>query len=662
VSENIDPLKVTGLSEELLTAALGNTVQNVIESYNGKMDSIVEMVQNSVDALESRWSGWDFDGSAREGVDRHPYLKVVIDTDTDTVTVIDNGVGIDAREMQKVLTPNLSPKSLLGLGQRGHKGVGTTFLMYGHNRFNIETKHAAEDGSESHVAYQMTGARDAMHSGQLLPTLHLQGEGAWRSTISAFQSGTAVSVLLDGGSSYGRLGGTIRNSTELWVHLLRTYTALGELRLGSFHDRENWPPWQRVLRAEVELKRGASESAPVDFEFDLPHLSASADGELIASIDKIPRTPAVRTYHAIYESLDHVSLKHMFDDELDELRESSDGLAQQIVRRFDMLKPEIYGALSFENTWYDKFGRRRIGSPDTRNLPQSQLVNGGTIVASVGMPMGILNDNQDKKLQPQTRRRLFVAIGFNAKFRPDIGRQSVPAADRPLVGWLETVMRKRLETFDGWLIKSNADSTFRSNSIEQARETLTKKQEQIAKANSGPDVPGLPVSRRPHWEEELLAAFTSFVSSGRLTGYHLGALPGTSCMFDCLLSVELEQGQSVDAGIDGSKFTDGVHRLRNRWCEFKVELPDLLADFLKEDGDPAKKYFELLGLAVVWFVPDGLGEGFDIDVLAPVDARRNYPYSTHRVSRPGYDHVVEVIELRELVTTLPHHGLASDRA
>ncbi|MEV5932498.1 ATP-binding protein [Streptomyces sp. NPDC052079] len=110
-------------------------VINVIKSYHNAADVIAEPIQNAVDEVLSA-----------ENIEGTGEVRVTLDTDENTISVRDNGRGIASSEIEKWLAPDVGSKRadfLAGL-VRGHKGVGLTFLAYGFNFFEIESRTAEE--------------------------------------------------------------------------------------------------------------------------------------------------------------------------------------------------------------------------------------------------------------------------------------------------------------------------------------------------------------------------------------------------------------------------------------------------------------------------------------------------------------------------------------
>ena len=105
-------------------------IENVLDSYTGFYDVFSELIQNALDALERRWQ--------EERNDYEPHLWIMIDLQTNSISVTDNGCGMSYSEFRSFLRPNCTFKR--GWNARGSKGVGISYLAYGFNWLEVATK------------------------------------------------------------------------------------------------------------------------------------------------------------------------------------------------------------------------------------------------------------------------------------------------------------------------------------------------------------------------------------------------------------------------------------------------------------------------------------------------------------------------------------------
>ena len=133
-------------------------VHNILKSYTGYFDVFSELLQNSLDAIQSR--------ERLQEPGYQPTIWISLDLQSRTVRVVDNGIGMDEQEFKFCLRPNVSFKRQADL--RGHKGVGATFLAYGFSFAKLQTRKSgsslgailrqgrqwAEDVNASTIGYQ----------------------------------------------------------------------------------------------------------------------------------------------------------------------------------------------------------------------------------------------------------------------------------------------------------------------------------------------------------------------------------------------------------------------------------------------------------------------------------------------------------------------------
>jgi hypothetical protein len=93
-------------------------------------------------------------------------------------------------------------------------------------------------------------------------------------------------------------------------------------------------------------------------------------------------------------------------------------------------------------------------------------------------------------------------------------------------------------------------------------------------------------------------------------------------------------------------------RFSGKWLEFKTDLEDLIDDFNRPDGDPRKKYFEHVHVAVAWRVSD-VPDPYDVRLFDELSwPERRFFGTTHQLRLGDGAHVAEVMELRRVLPIL----------
>src|SRR3954452_18642346 len=97
-----DPLEaVKDQDANILTAATKREMQNILRSYVGFFDPFSELIQNAMDAVDTR---------EREEGTFNKKISIRIDLKGNTFSVSDNGIGFREEQFRTFLCPNISFK------------------------------------------------------------------------------------------------------------------------------------------------------------------------------------------------------------------------------------------------------------------------------------------------------------------------------------------------------------------------------------------------------------------------------------------------------------------------------------------------------------------------------------------------------------------------
>ena len=136
------------------------------EAANHPTDVLSEPIQNAVDEVE--------EAVRQKAIDRGN-VTVSIDCSNGKVTVTDNGRGMSTDLIKRLLGPDATGKSQsfhAGQSRGCNKGVGLTFMAYGFNFFEIESRTSNE-----HFAVRIKNASNGWRTRR---TLSCQ----WRTCVS----------------------------------------------------------------------------------------------------------------------------------------------------------------------------------------------------------------------------------------------------------------------------------------------------------------------------------------------------------------------------------------------------------------------------------------------------------------------------------------------
>lgn len=656
-TESFDPLDVSPDDPVAAIHYARNRVKNIVESYHGRFDALAEGVQNAIDAIEARWRAWDGENALDEhtSVDERPTLRVRIHADSNLVEFLDNGIGIPRTDVVTSLIPNVSPKGASVEPTRGHKGVGTTFLAYGHHAFTIHTKNYAS-GEQSESAYRLSDGIDWVHSDTTDAAPRFAAIESPTTDLDHWGSGTYVAIATGPRTTMGNARVQF-NKFEHWELILRTFTAVGYIDIPTLSDAK--PKWLEHLNLELTLVGvPAAKTGQIEPRFPYPNeLTTAKDVRELRWLQNHPGDE--REFRLIYVDRSHAQLVDLLQDDLAALKASDNEDDQRLAELFDRYQIAVYASIAYENTFYDELNRTYLG--EDAKIGVNSNLNGGVLVSSVHMPIGELHSHRRAGIRPELKRRFFLLVHFNDKYSPDIGRKTIPRRDERLVAWVEDAVRTILERQTNRLIKDKDDTTRGGANFQQVKEELADAAQALGEraASSAITNHDLVVPYPAAHEDEVIANFAALLADGSLPGYQLLGIPGNSTRYDGLFNFgatapDATSGLDVPRGVEKRNFSkEGTFRRTNRWLEFKRNLEDLLADFEAEDGSPSKKYFDLLDLAVVWSVKAGPSGPYDVAAYDDNNwVHRSYYGATHFITTTGSNHRIDVVELSSFIAGL----------
>ena len=212
-----DPL-ATEPDPGILIASQRREIRNILKSYTGYYDLFSELVQNSLDAVEKRFTEAE---SSYE-----PSIWMTINLSEKRVAITDNGCGMSAPEFRQFLRPNFSFKK--GGDTRGNKGVGATYLAYGFN--HLETATRFEDHDSSGVLKR--GREWVEDASETVSRPKVEPFAPSHEPFKALTRGTSMVVRLDGPAIRPRdLSWLGAKDAETWLAVLRSTTPLGGVYL-----------------------------------------------------------------------------------------------------------------------------------------------------------------------------------------------------------------------------------------------------------------------------------------------------------------------------------------------------------------------------------------------------------------------------------------------
>jgi Histidine kinase-, DNA gyrase B-, and HSP90-like ATPase len=484
----------------LLRTLQYSIAKSILTSYSGDFDWLAEVVQNSIDALQRRWAEGDFHVPRPEPEaqvfevlpdDAVPRLRIVIYRTQNRVVVVDNGIGMSLRQFARLATPFATDKP--PATERGQKGVGLKYLIYGHNHFGVASKPAPtgetvhdDDPFFSELEGQAAAAgmsdrnfgfASAAKTRQLIDSTNLPATADTPEfpgldfsddllrCLEHVDAGTVVALVLDSDSEHGDLARRqFSQQISRWEHVIRTKTAIGNVAIAEDMQRLMGQPVSRSPQSAwldhlvVDIFVAEGEGPPYQVtprqvrpEFEYPHILVPP-GEVARARDLRSSTSTAQ-YEVLYESWDRAEFESDFGTYLDEREarlpgvETDSAAAEreeiQLVRnQVGQLGPEVYAAYGYHNRYWENRASRRVRGVDERSPTGRQPDDLRAVprvgfessfrggVLIAGLGMPMAHTLQHPiEILPQDNDRLFVLLSLGGKLQLDLGRKVPHATD-----------------------------------------------------------------------------------------------------------------------------------------------------------------------------------------------------------------------------------------
>jgi hypothetical protein len=208
---HFDPLRIPDketVDESLLRDRQKRNIYSILHSYVGWYDPFSELIQNALDSVDKR--------AVTAGPEFKKRISIRIDARSNSVTVSDNGGGLDEVSFQQFLAPNVSFKDATA---RGSKGVGATYLAYGFNYLRVDTK------TKNFVARgEMEGGRSWLHdsSAPQNPHVYPTEASSLDPIFEDFDTGASITVKFDANTRPSDLAWPNLNSAQSWAVALQS--------------------------------------------------------------------------------------------------------------------------------------------------------------------------------------------------------------------------------------------------------------------------------------------------------------------------------------------------------------------------------------------------------------------------------------------------------
>lgn len=602
--QEFDPLEKAreGLEKE----AMKQRIVNIIRSYHNATDVLAEPIQNSMDELVR---------AQDEGLDDADKIEIHIDTKTNKIIVIDSGRGIQLDDLRDFIAPdNTDKRRLFNEGKvRGHKGVGLTFLAYGFNKFEVESRTI----SGEHYRLQLEEGREWVEDrSRLDPPKATVEEDISDGKLD--HRGTRLELKVDKQSQPRVLSRAFNNPT-LTASILEMQTAIGVVppKVES-HPNIN-------AKLVYTNSGGKVTTKQLNTSFRYPHKDLPTHHNVLDLGDYIernagevePKAKDKKAYHAVYRFLDPEKVKEAVGQSGGEVLMDP----QEVVDFIENHQVHVYGLFSYSTTFRDDLtdhwevaGNKKFHYPGVR-IATDGMISSWKRDVSLSMAAG----NKD---------RIWLVYHFE-DIEPDMGRKDFPPEVHDVINVTEqSVSSDLIKKALPFLRPAPKGGTSGPTSpVKPAVKAHERRKNPI----DPPTVPSgreIPLISEPEEEQDVVAVFNQLLGLDLLNCYKPVYFSGTDD-YDAYFEYDsdsvpptLKSVLPGDEDLPESQ-TEGV-------AEFKYEGTDLLQDIVNDT-----KSWSDMQFLVCWKIErDERSMGGDVIQFSEVSSTtdRRYAGVTHLAS------------------------------
>lgn len=492
--DSFDPLKAKQVADtEVAANALKREIENILSSYVGWYDPFCELIQNSLDSIEEK--------QKIEGEHYIPSISIVVDIKKNSLTVSDNGIGLDKRKFEQFLAPCFSFKSG---NTRGHKGVGATYLAYGFNNIFISTKTDSFTTSG-----KMVGARkwlsDPTPSGN--PEIVYQPNGVVDANFKKFESGVSITLGFDSSTHPKKLSWLKANTAEVWKKILLVKTGLG-----AFIKNEDVAVFIKVIGENGE--KSVEKFNGVEFLWPYKITKKAIEyNELVSKVDKLYKSKGPN--FKVPSSIKNIECIHdtFSKEELLEIIDFSD-VQKALIEQYD---PEVHFSYMYTAKVWSKFNENlelRKG--------QSILLPGIQICANK-MPQGeVIQVPLSRNIGRQNQ--ISVVAHFH-NCTPDMGRKGF---QKEVVDLSKLISKKLIEDvvsrYKSYMRVTTGVSPDlkRESAVSDWKKEIAKHEKSnpicLENENFFKPVNNISITSEPTREQDVISLFNQLIAGGVIRG------------------------------------------------------------------------------------------------------------------------------------------------
>jgi len=637
--ENFDPLEATIFQGEdnkkIINEAKKREIRNILKCYTGYFDILAEPLQNALDATEKKFR--------KASSDYEPRIFVEINFHENSITVSDNGSGMNQNEFEYCLAPNISFKTFEDL--RGNKGVGTTFLAYGYNNIKIHTK-----SPDFEARVMMLNGRTWVedYSNDIERPTFNNLENNINNFLTSQESGTTFKVTLARGEK-PNLGYISATTANQWLNILRIKTPLGGIYLTSTKEGQYKP--NIVLKVfDFNGVESSVETKGADYLYphEIPNLKVQSAGDIEKALIRIMGSPqekfqklndSFKKLNAIYDIWD-------LNDLITNKDKISKGLEQSEIDILNENNICVYGFFCNSTRIFDRF------NDDILKIRKNyRIMRGGLQMATDGMPQGELITI------PLTRyigyqEQTHVIVHFQ-NGEPDLGRKTFQKEKAELAEKLSKNVVEYLKQYRNHL---KSDETSDPLTPDRERHDWIRDQELFLQRNPlnlSNYFKGIKIISKPQKEQDVIALFHELVGIGFIKGLEFLATSENE-RYDSIFKINYSDesfyySDEQHLGVSPDVIPTVPFITEPKILEYKYDF-----DALVRECQSNEKYHKHINLVVAWNATLRNQDKVELKPLLIEESgkyNRSIYGSTHLAYLSGHyeNHIYEVILLEDLL-------------
>lgn len=607
-----DPLDVQGsATTEILAAAKKREIRNILRSYVGFFDPFCELIQNALDAVD-----------LREVLLNEPAYKkkiiVRIDIKDNTLTVIDNGIGFSEAQFKTFLTPSISFKT--SNKSRGNKGVGATYLAYGFNHLEIETRTP-----DFCISTSVLGGREWVDdSTASVPRPVVKVVNGPSTGLEGVERGSRFLLKFVGNVRPKKLNWMQATTAEQWKFLLLLKTPLGQLARPEVSVNTTFDLYVSDMAG---LETSVTDE-PCRYVYPHAVIKAAARlGDILqeqSNLIKQQKDPAklpakFKNLNGVYEFWNDNELAELLTDQADK-----DDVKNYHIWAYGFF---CYSAVKV----FDKF------SDEIAKLKKVRIIKGGLQLATNMMPQGeLITIPLTQSIGYQNQSHIIVHL---SDAEPDLGRKGFQPELQRLSERIAVAMVGKLKSWRHLLLKDGGPGPLHQEDL-AIDEWMSSQKEfektnpiRIANKNFFLPMAEVAMSSEPQSEQDVVSLFNQLIAGGVIRGIKIMSASSHK-QYDGLFRFHLSLPDSNHL-YDSVKNPLGLDEIQNSGfiskpyiLEFKYDFDQLIVDFENEEKNESS-----VNLAVVWALGSRYKERYQVLSLLIPDNRhlRQFHGITHQL-------------------------------